>query len=272
MIKAITKTILALLAAIMFMAAFIWFKPLPEFPHHEPRNLPWALPDYTQASSQINVLKDGRLHITIEHLPLLNIEPKMVSLFYRVLPISTVQLNGEAIPLYHIFHPTEHGYIEVKEPAPSGINGMTEGALVSRKEWFGPYNSKGAGRIIKMNDTTMIAQPEMLGLTFGRIVHTFEAMDYGTRYTVNSIIGSDLPIIGPLINYYIRHKKFKPQMLKQWLRHQVQEVSSLQFFAKPLYEMASPVIAKNQAHYHFDLGLSAKSHTQPLNSLIKPSH
>ena len=262
MMKAISKITFIFMAVISVIAAMVWFKPQPDFPHHEPRNLPWELPDYTQANSQIKVLNDGRLHITIEHLPLVNIEPKMVSLFYRVLPISTVELNGQTIPLYHIFHPTEHGYIEVKEKAASGINGMTEGALISRKEWFGPYNSKGAGRILKMTDTTMIAQPEMLGLTFGRIEHTFEPTDIGTRYTVNSIIGSDLPLIGPAINYYIRHKMFNPGMLTQWLRHQVQEVSSLQFFAKPLFDQASPLISQNKDHYHFDLGLSLNPQTQ----------
>jgi hypothetical protein len=80
----------------------------------------------------------------------------------------------------------------------------------------------------------MVAQPEMMGLNIGRITHSFETTHDGTRYTLDSIVGSDLPIIGPLINYYIRHKMFTPEMVQQWLRHQIQEVSSLQFFAREL--------------------------------------
>ena len=47
---------------------------------------------------------------------------------------------------------------------------------------------------------------------------------------MHSIIGSDAPIVGPIINFYIRNKMFTEAMLQQWLRHQVQEVSSLPFF------------------------------------------
>ena len=37
----------------------------------------------------------------------------MVSWFYQQLPISTVELHGVTYPLYHIFHPSEHGTLRV---------------------------------------------------------------------------------------------------------------------------------------------------------------
>lgn len=235
-IKIIKNILQWSLLLLVGLVAFMWLKPMPEFDHDKARNLPWQLPDYRAAKSQVEILDDGRIHIQIEHLPLVNITPKMVSYFYQVLPITQVSLNGEVMPLYHIFHPTEHGQIEIKEPGTNRVEGMSEGALVYRQEWFGPFNSKGTGRIVKKTDTVMVAQPEMMGLKFGRITHSFEKTHYGTRYTLDSIVGSDLPIIGPLINYYIRHKMFTPEMVEQWLRHQIQEVSSLQFFARELYQ------------------------------------
>ena len=222
------------LLTIIFVVA--WLRPLPELPRHQPRDLPWTLPDFSRAKTQIEVLNDGRIHIQIEHLPLHNIEPKFISYFYKVLPISTVMINGQIIPMYHIFHPTEHGDIYVVEAAASGEKGMATGALIGRKEWFGTYNSEATGRILEMNSTLMIARPEMFGLHLGLITHTFEKTEWGTRYTLESFIGSELPIIGPLINSYIRNKMFPPTMITEWIRHQVQEVSSLQFFVRELYE------------------------------------
>lgn len=240
------KKIFTLILFILFLITVLWFKPLPSFKHDSPRRLPWALPDYRQAKTSVSVLDDGRIKISIEHFPLIGIEPKMVAWFYQNLPISTVEISGQHYPWYHIFHPKEHGLISVKEPARDIRAGMGVGALVSRQEWFGKYNSKGSGRIIEFSAQGMTVKPELLGLHFGKIKHSFTQVPYiskenktqqlGTRYKVESIIGSDLPVIGPLINYYIRNKMFSPAMIKEWLRHQVEEVSSLQFFLKELYQ------------------------------------
>ena len=37
----------------------------------------------------------------------------MVAWFYQQLPISTIAYKGVTYPLYHIFHPTEHGALRV---------------------------------------------------------------------------------------------------------------------------------------------------------------
>jgi len=228
------------------LITLLWFIPPPNFEHDSPRQLPWTLPDYKQAKTTVKVLNDGRIKLSIEHLPLIGIEPKMIAWFYKNLPISTVEISDLNYPWYHIFHPSEHGLISVKDRAFDKSEGMGVGALIYRQEWFGIYNSKGAGRIIKFSNNTMVIKPEVLGLHFGEITHTYtqtsfttkanNTMQLGTRYTVESIIGSDLPLIGPVINYYIRNKIFTSTMIKQWLRHQVEEVSSLQFFLKELYQ------------------------------------
>jgi len=244
-LKPVLYNLSALLTALLLLASVLMLLPAPDFERHAPRDLPWVLPDHSQAWKQVEVLDNGQLHLKIEHLPLNGISPAMVRFFYQVLPISTVALNGVTMPMYHIFHPTEHGYISVKEPAASGKPGMTVGAVVGRREWFGDYNSKGSGRIVEMNDNLMRVRTEMLGLNFGEMIHRWDEAGFGsgnlgskvvTRYTVESFIGSDLPVLGPLINRYIRYKMFPPAMVEQWLRHQVEEVSSLSFFLVALYE------------------------------------
>ena len=259
-IKSLLKPLLYTLGVLLVLVTVLLLLPMPDFERHAARDLPWVLPDHTQAFKHVEVLGNGQLHIKIEHPILTGISPAMVRFFYQVLPISKVVLNGVEMPMYHIFHPTEHGYIEVKQAAASGKAGMTRGAVIERREWFGDYNSKGSGRIIEMNDEIMRVRTEMFGLNFGEMTHRFEmaasgtstsatsgtststsasaliGTSIGTRYTVETFIGSDLPILGPLINRYIRYKMFPPAMVKQWLRHQVEEVSSLQFFLAELYQ------------------------------------
>jgi len=182
----------------------------------------------------------------------------MIAWFYQNLPTSTVEISEQQYSWYHIFHPNEHGKITIKDPAKDGRIGMGVGALVARQEWFGVYNSRGAGRIIEFSEQGMVIRPELLGLHFGEIKHSFVEATYiseanghqqlGTQYNVESIIGSDLPVFGPIINYYIRNKIFSPAMINEWLRHQVEEVASLQFFLKDLYQ-TKPV--KN--HYKLEL-------------------
>ena len=52
---------------------------------------------------------------------------------------------------------------------------------------------------------------------------------------METVIGSELPVIGPLINLYLRTRVFHPAMLDEWRRHQVQEVSNLRFFLPGIY-------------------------------------
>jgi len=65
-----------------------------------------------------------------------------------------------------------------------------------------------------------------------QLVATLVAKDQHRRLEQSGLLPplSNLPVLGPLINRYIRYKMFPPVMVEQWLRHQVEEVSSLSFF------------------------------------------
>lgn len=200
-----------------------------------PRDLPWVLPDYRDADVHWEVDGRGRIHAEVEHFFLAGITPSMVAWFYQQLPIASVDYRGERLPLYHIFHPSEHGRLRVLEPAPDGSPGMAPGAVIEREEWFGPHDSRGAARLERFSDAGMLAVPEVAGIRIGEVRHSYEARAGGTYYRVRAVIGSDLPVIGRLINYYLRTRVFHPGMMHEWQRHQVEEVASLQFFLPALY-------------------------------------
>lgn len=223
---------LVLVAAAAGLVSLLMPQPLYRDP---PRDLPWVLPDYRKADTGWYLDEHGRIRAHVEHFFLEGISPAMVAWFYQQLPISTVEYRGQRMPLYHIFHPTEHGRLRVLAPASNGQRGMGPGAVIEREEWFGPYDSRGAARLQRFSDAGMVAIPEVAGLAIGRIAHRFSAQGNGTAYRVDAVIGSDLPVLGVAINYYLRNRVFHPAMLAQWQRHQVEEVASLQFFLPALY-------------------------------------
>lgn len=227
---------LTLFLLVLLASAVLWWQlPGKGLQHDAPRTLPWTVPDYRPAHATHTVLPDGRLRIAITHLPQTGIRPEMLAWWYRKLPISTVDIGGVRYPFYHVFHPTEHGRIRVVEPAQDGQPGMGVGALVEREEWFGPFDSKGAGRVMRLDATGMTVIPEVIGLRFGEIEHIFDATPTGAHYRVVSTIGVEWPVVGSMVNWAIRRAMYPEAMLQQWERHQIEEVSMLQHFLPTLY-------------------------------------
>lgn len=230
--KLVVTTLISIAA--LGLVGFLLFSPAPLERDH-PRDLPWVLPDYRNAHTQWEVRDDGRIHAQVEHFFLAGISPAMVAWFYQQLPISTVELNGTNYPLYHLFHPVGHGRIRIVKEAPDGSPGMAQGATIMREEWFGPYDSRGTARMVEFSDAGMLAVPIAAGLEIGQVRHSYRAENGGTAYRVKAVIGSDLPIIGPILNWFIRTQVFHPKMMALWQQHQIEEVASLQFFLAELY-------------------------------------
>lgn len=78
--------------------------------------------------------------------------------------------------------------------------------------------------------------------------HHFSAADGGTRYRLEALIGSDLPLVGPLLNSHLRKRIYHRAMIAQWLRHQVEEVSCLPFFLPQIYAQRGG----DRRHYSFN--------------------
>jgi hypothetical protein len=137
--------------------------------------------------------------------------------------------------MYHLFHPYEHGRIWVKRPAADGRPGVGAGGVVARYEWFGPYDSEGAARVIELSPRRFVTRPIMAGISFGEIRHEWGNQPEGATYTVESVIGVDWPLVGPWVNALLRKYVFSEGMLREWQRHQVEEVGLLPHFLPLLY-------------------------------------
>jgi hypothetical protein len=210
---------------------------LPANPRHDPpRRIAWPLPDASQAVTAHEILPDGRIHLTIEHRPLQGVTPEMLAWWYRVLPIGQVEFDGALRPLYHLFHPTEHGRIWLEAPAADGRPGVGAGSIVARYEWFGPYDSEGAARVIELSTSRFVSRPRLAGMSFGEIRHEWGLSAQGATYAVDTVIGVDWPLVGPWVNALLRRFVFSEGMLREWKRHQVEDVGLLPYFLPRLYE------------------------------------
>ncbi len=219
---------------VLFAIGFL-VKPMPDFPHHTPITLPWQFNDTSLAKTNYQYLDNGQILFTITHVPLIDITPKMLTWFYQNLPISTVQIGQEKLSWYQIFHPSEHKSINILQPATDGSSGLGVGALIEKKQWFGSYNNLTTERVVEFSEQGITFELELAGLSFAKIEHVFTKTTTGTEYRVSGLIGSDLPIIAPVINLIIRYKLFPEPMIKQWIRHQVEEVNNLNVFLPKLY-------------------------------------
>ena len=209
---------------------------LPVNPKHDPpRDLPWPLREVSPGQARHEVLPDGRIHLMIEHHPLPGVTPEMLAWWYRVLPLGQVEFGGTMHPLYHLFHPFEHGRIWVEAPAADGQPGVGAGGIVARYEWFGPYDSKGSARVVELSPQRFVSRPRIAGVTFGEIRHEWGPSAGGATYRVDSVIGVDWPVIGPWVNALLRRYIFSDGMLREWERHQVEEVGLLPHFLPTLY-------------------------------------
>lgn len=230
------KFLIAFISLPIIAVIVLFSLPKPQFEIEAARPHFWDYPKLSEATYKTEIMADGKILIEIQHPILKGITPKMVSWWYRNLASGKATIDAKEYDYYHLFHLTEHGQTRVVGPATDGSEGMGVGALVYRQERFGPYLSKGTGRVESFSDNGFVVIPVMGPLSFGRIEHTFEAYPEGTLYRVKSILGSDAPIIGPLLTYYIRTKQFPPEVVQEWIRHQVEEVGSLPHLLPRIYK------------------------------------
>ena len=188
-----------------------------------------------QAVTAHEILADGRIHLTIEHRPLPGVTTEMLAWWCRVRPLGKVQFDGALRPLYHLFHPTEHGRIWVEAAAADGKPGVGAGGVVARYEWFGRYDSEGAARVIELSPRRFLTRPRVAGVTIGELRHDWTDSPQGATCIVDAVIGVDWPVIGPLVNFLLRRYVFSEGMLREWKRHQVEEVGLLPHFRPALY-------------------------------------
>lgn len=229
------RRIIIILAIPPIALAILFALPRPSVEIEPARPAMWSYPSVDEATYTYWLDNAGKLRLHLVHPVLHGVTPEMVAWWYQNLAIGETEIDGVTYPYYHLFHLTEHGQNRILEPSTDGSPGMGVGALVYRQETFGPYASKGQGRVLQFGPNGYLVAPVMGPFSLGMVKHTFESVASGTLYTVDIELGSDIPVLGYVLNKFIQRNRFSPPVINEWVRHQVEEVGSLVHYLPGLY-------------------------------------
>jgi hypothetical protein len=231
-----TIKVLILLAIPPVALIIVFALPRPSVEIEQPRPAMWPYPSVEQATYTYWLDDAGKLRIHLLHPVLQGVTPKMLAWWYQNLAIGQAEFDDVMYTYYRLFHLSEHGQNRILEPSTDGSPSMGVGALVYRQETFGPYASKGQARVLEFGPNGYLVAPVMGPFSLGLVKHTFELVATGgTLYTVEIELGSDIPVLGYVLNKFIQMNQFSPPVITEWLRHQVEEVGSLVHYLPDLY-------------------------------------
>lgn len=199
------------------------------------------------ARTSVHHRVDGRLEARIAHAPLRGVTSEMLAWWFEIFPDGpeaqeermstrkTARVGEQDVPLYWLWHPVDHFMVRLARRAPGGAPGLSEGARAVLKERILDVLELDAlvdGMSRDGIHLTMMRGPFRLG----DLRHTFVDTPEGLAYRSRLIVGSTLPLLGPLINLVAKRFIFTEAMLDRWLRHNVEEVGNFEQFLPALFE------------------------------------
>ncbi|MEZ5670765.1 MAG: hypothetical protein R3F55_25680 [Alphaproteobacteria bacterium] len=181
------------------------------------------------------VLPDGRIRFWIRHAVLKGVTPRMLHWWFCHLE-GEIEVDGRRLPRYRVWHPRDHIRVGYARRRPDGSIGP--GAAISLKEVLGRdprYVVDVVTEIEKLDEEGFIHNPRAHGLTgFARMEYAFTPVPDGTLYENCLIFGRAAwwfrlvrPLLEPLV--------FPRGQGEAWLRHNVEEVGSLEHFLPALF-------------------------------------
>lgn len=198
------------------------------------------------ARTHTGVRVDGRLEARIAHAPLRGITSEMLVWWFEnfadgpqaveddLSTRKTARVGDRDVPLYWLWHPIDHFMVKITRPAPNGAPGLSEGAHATLKETIVETLELHA-LIDGMSRDGVHLTLKRGPFRVGDLRHTFVDTDQGLAYRSRLIVGSTLPIIGPILNAVVKRFAFTPALLERWLQHNVEEVGNFEEFLPDLY-------------------------------------
>jgi DAPG hydrolase-like protein len=203
-----------------------------------PRQLPWQLKPLQSAHTSVSYDEFGRMVMRIRHDILKDVTPAMVAWWFRNIA-GDMQIQGEQLNRYLVWHPHDHIRWELAQPGPDG--GASAGAKFRIVEAFGrnpDFYFDVTETVTRLDDSGMTIEGYRLGQQVTRLNHDFSAVQGGTLYVSSLTIGITMPILKDLVNPLIYRAIFPEAMGRAWLKHNVEEVGLLEHIIPLVYPRA----------------------------------
>jgi len=196
-----------------------------------PLDVPFAMKPVSSAQVTVSELEDGRVDVVLRHELLHGVTSEMLVWFFEVLPSASVEVGSQTRPLYQLWHPVDHISVEVLEPASSGRPGFAAGARVHIVEAVGDNIVDLVGKIQRRDETGSTIVSYLGPFRVGQLDHDYQQTPGGVEVTSHLVLGSDVPLIGRLLNAIAR-SRFDA---RAWVKHGVEEFGNLEFFLPAIY-------------------------------------
>ncbi|OBJ82127.1 hypothetical protein [Mycobacterium asiaticum] len=173
-----------------------------------------------------------RRRVTIDHRVLTGVTPAMLLDWFTNLG-GTMEYGGQTIDRYLAWHPIDHIRWELARPAPGG--GAAEGARFRIVEAFGArpeFRVDVVDRVEKLDETGIRLVTRIAGVIVFQLEHTWSAGLDGAHYVTVLDVGARTPLFTP-INRMV-HRRFPDDMLRAWVKHNIEEVGQLEFLLPQL--------------------------------------
>jgi hypothetical protein len=202
-----------------------------------PLDLPWELRPVSSADSGVETLSDGRTKLWIRHDVLNGVTPRMLAWWFANME-GDIEIGRRRLNRYRVWHPLDHVHASYVRRRPDGTIGP--GAAIRIREVLGrdPRHAVNVTtEIQKLDEDGLVHLPGVhiaagLPLLRGlaRMEYTFTAVPAGTRYENCLILGGE-----SRWTHFATALLVPPYLGGMWIRHNIEEVGSLEHFLPELY-------------------------------------
>jgi hypothetical protein len=184
----------------------------------------------------------GTIRVQIEHDTIKNCTPEMMRWWFENLAATTTwnghDFSGPEVSHYHLWHHRDHVCVT---PETTDGQGFAEGATTVIREQFNDLHERINARVVttRLDNTEFTFVIKKFGVTVGTIVHLYHQTDDGLRFYAETLIGVQIPIIGPVVNWLILPRIYSRKTAEHWIKHNIEETGQTEVIVPSLYSVTS---------------------------------
>lgn len=187
----------------------------------------------------VEMLRKGRIKVSIEHDTIKGVTPHMMRWWFENLGSTTtwngVDFTGPEVSHYHLWHHRDH--IAVTPLSGAGNKGFAVGELSRIDEQFNDFNDRihAKVRTTRLDDEEFCFNIMFGNIRAGEIVHRYGPEDGGLRFYAETTIGAEGAAIPANL---IRPLMYSRRSAVNWIRHNIEETGRSEDVIPILYENA----------------------------------
>ncbi|OAL56105.1 hypothetical protein IQ07DRAFT_595725 [Pyrenochaeta sp. DS3sAY3a] len=194
----------------------------------------------------------GKLHVRIEHDIIRHCSPEMIQWWFENLGGKTrwdgKDFEGPEISFYHLWHHRDH--IAIIPTERSG-NGFRKGATTKLAEQFNDFHESIDIVVTtdRLDSEEFTFTAKVFGLSVCRVIHYYSQVPGGSRFYAETVIGSDLPILGIFLNWLIIPFIYSKSTAENWIRHNIEETGRSEDIIPILFQHDSTMKASSKLQH-----------------------